>query len=193
MRRPSQRFRMSFVLGALVLPALALAPASAAPPDPATDGAWQPLVVGTLNPDGSQTIEATLVPPGEAATAATEVIVCNIETAGWRISGAWQVQAELGPITCSTAVYHQQEFKTVKRVCFVVCWWSDQRSISRRVPTSGYSQYANLWTPKLGISGGGTYHIHLRDVATAISGSSAMLIDADGPNFTCVDGTGCHY
>jgi hypothetical protein len=161
-----------------------------------TTGEWQPLFVGVVQPDGSQTVTATLTPPSDgpgAAGQATEVIVCNIGEASWRISSAWQVEARLGPISCSTPVYHQDEFKTVKRVCVVVCWWSDQASKSIRKPGTGFALSVTLWNPKLSITSAGTYHIHLRDLATSQSGSSALIIDADGADFVCVSGTGCHY
>jgi hypothetical protein len=167
--------RLLMVLGAALIcvSSLTVGTASAAPNREHNTTTWKPLKV-------------SVVSVGTAT-----VIVCSIDNASWALTGQWQVSTSLGAMHCSTPVRHQEESKTVIKA-FI--GWSDQQVRKITLPTTGYGFTEPLWNVNLPIrsTDTGTYHIHLKDLATAQSGSQALLIDADGANFYCKP-TGCSY
>jgi hypothetical protein len=168
---------------------------------------WQPLELtfGVVTDDHGNIVTTTASPTVDGGidvaasvldqTGNSSVILCHIDTAGWRLSGPWQAETVVGAWHCSTPVYHSPlTSKLVKKHWY---GWHDYSGITIRRPSSGYAYDAAQWWvnyPYLTVAyrDTGRYHVHVTDTAHASNGSTATLINADGADFLC--GTnGCYY
>ena len=83
---------------------------------------------------------------------------------------------------CSTPVNHQEVSKLVKKTFIPPNTTVSTRSVTLPAP-GAYAFHVGVWVASHTAPSSGTYHVHLSDLATAISGSQVYIINADGPNF----------
>lgn len=109
-------------------------------------------------------------------------ILCDVN-AGYRFHGNNIIHLVLGPFRCSESIRHTYLAKSVRRR-----WggWSDYEvqgyyNMGPAYDTGWHNFYFTF-------NRNGTFHLHVRDFATAVDGLQQWIIWGDSEDFVCGDG-----